>query len=314
MSSNRLWKTLALTLPFWLGVLVKVVLDHLEEPIPPLRLRISISAGNLILVSGLLLTGLLLSIYTIIWLRQQRAARAAAIVRRQAALLRYRFLLQLNHELKNPLMALQAGFAYLAGGPQVENYHQAIADLSLQVERIGRLVTDLRKLADLDEIVIEWQSVDLPELFAEVLEAAQSHPAYSEHNVQLLLLTDTGRLAQVPGDRGLLWLAFFNLVENALKFSPPGASIEVRMFETEKHVVVEVQDNGPGIAPEDLPLIFEELYRGANAYGTTGSGLGLPLVRRVLDRHNGRIMVHSRLNQGTVVTLHLAKERSSLVG
>lgn len=306
---TRTWIALAFTLPFWLGILAKLLLDHLQEPPSPLRVGISISAGNLSLLSGVILTAVLLAIYFLLWLRQRRAARSAQAVHRRAVELRYRFLSQLNHELKNPLMALQAGLAYLAGGPQVENYQQAISDLSLQVERAGRLVSDLRKLAELDEIQLEWQPLDIPELLAEVLEAAHSHPDYAEHDVQLLVLTESQQLPTVPGDRGLLWLAFFNLIENALKFSPPDSRIEVRLFETEKHIIVEVQDEGPGIPPEDLPLIFEELYRGANASGIPGTGLGLPLVRRVLDRHNSPILVRSRLNQGTVITLRLPKAR-----
>jgi light-regulated signal transduction histidine kinase (bacteriophytochrome) len=101
------------------------------------------------------------------------------------------------------------------------------------------------------------------------------------------------------------WLACFNLVDNALKFTPPSSEIEVRAFEVNPWVVVEVVDNGSGIPPEDLPHIFEELYRGKNARGCAGSGLGLALVRAIVARHEGDITVRSRPGQGTVFTLRL---------
>lgn len=310
MNTGRFWRALLLTVPLWLGVAANLLLDRRTDSLVPASVQISIAPGDLSLLLGTLVTGTLLGIYTLYLYRQQRQAEEAAVVSRRAADLRYRFLSQLNHELKNPLMALRAGIAYLAGEEQIADYHQAIAELAAQVDRIGRLITDLRKLADLDEIEIEWQRVDLLDLLTEVQEAASGHPAYAEHEIQLVVLKEAGTLPPVRGDRGLLWLAFFNLLENAIKFSPPGSSIEVRLFETEKNIVVEIQDSGPGIKSEELPLIFEELYRGENAFGTPGSGLGLPLVRRVLDRHNGRIMVHSRLGRGTVVTLHLPKEKA----
>jgi DNA-binding response OmpR family regulator len=147
--------------------------------------------------------------------------------------------------------------------------------------------------------------VRIAELRQEVVEAAQDHPGYLERSLKLTLLHSPWRLSKVRGDRGLLWLACFNLVDNALKFTPPECQIEVRAFEVNPWLVMEVTDNGPGIQPEDLPYVFEELYRGKNARGCPGSGLGLPLVRTIVIRHEGRIDIRSRQGQGTVFAMHL---------
>jgi signal transduction histidine kinase len=100
-------------------------------------------------------------------------------------------------------------------------------------------------------------------------------------------------------------LAFYNLVDNALKFTGPENPIEIRAFEDGRSLLVEVADTGPGIPPDELPRIFEELYRGTNARGFEGSGLGLALVQRVIARHGGAVSVRSRPGQGSVFTVRL---------
>jgi two-component system OmpR family sensor kinase len=147
--------------------------------------------------------------------------------------------------------------------------------------------------------------VDVKELLQDIYEAVKDHPGFSARHLQLTLLHQPWKLPAVPGDRGLLWLACYNLVDNALKFTPPGAEIEVRAFEARPWLNVEVTDNGPGIPAEELPYIFEELYRGKNSRGCPGSGLGLALVQAIVTRHKGDIAVRSRFGQGTVFTMRL---------
>jgi two-component system OmpR family sensor kinase len=103
----------------------------------------------------------------------------------------------------------------------------------------------------------------------------------------------------------LLFLTVHNLVDNALKFTAPGDTVEVRAFEDDTTVVVEVADTGPGIPEEELPHVWEELYRGHGARGVQGSGLGLALVQAIVERHGGQIGLRSRVGQGTVFTLRL---------
>jgi two-component system OmpR family sensor kinase len=106
-----------------------------------------------------------------------------------------------------------------------------------------------------------------------------------------------------------LLLAVYNLVENALKFTAGEDSIEVRALEDGRAIVIEVADTGSGIAPDDISKIFEELYRGSNARGTDGSGLGLALVNRIASLHGGGVGVRSSQIEprGTVFTLRLPR-------
>ena len=104
---------------------------------------------------------------------------------------------------------------------------------------------------------------------------------------------------------GTLAAAVHNLVDNALKFTAPGDTVEIRAFEDGATVVIEVADTGPGIPEEEMPHVWEELYRGQGARGVQGSGLGLALVQAIVERHCGQTGLRSRAGQGTVFTLRL---------
>jgi two-component system OmpR family sensor kinase len=115
-------------------------------------------------------------------------------------------------------------------------------------------------------------------------------------------------LPSISGDGDLLLLAFLNLLDNAIKFSEPGDTIEVRASEDGRMVVVEVADTGPGIPEEELPYVWQELYRGQGARGIPGSGLGLALVRVIIERHGGQVNIRSRAEQGTIVIVRLPSD------
>jgi two-component system OmpR family sensor kinase len=311
MILRRLLTALALTLPFWLALLIDLALNALGSRTDILNLQARIDLGTFLLIVGALLSLIILVIWVTRLVKERWTLRLQVTVQREALQLRRRFLAQLDHELKNPLTALHVAIAYLADGPDLENYDDAIRDMSAQADRLGRLVTDLRKLAELEEQEIDRQPVDMEGLFEEVMEAAQGHPDYQQRQVRLYILHDPWRLPAVYGDRGLLWLACYNLVDNALKFTPAGASVEVRAFESRPWLIVEVIDNGPGIAVKDLPHIFEDLYRGDNARCLPGSGLGLALVRAIVNLHQGTVTVRSQPGQGTVFTMRLPSTAST---
>jgi two-component system OmpR family sensor kinase len=100
-------------------------------------------------------------------------------------------------------------------------------------------------------------------------------------------------------------MALHNLLSNAVKFTRPGEAIQIRAFESADQVIVELADQGPGIPVEELDHIWEELYRGKMARGLPGSGLGMPLVKAIIERHGGQVSARSRPNQGTVISVQL---------
>jgi two-component system OmpR family sensor kinase len=96
-----------------------------------------------------------------------------------------------------------------------------------------------------------------------------------------------------------------NVIGNAVKFTRPGDSIQVRAFEDSNQVIVEIADTGPGVPQDEQGQVWEELFRGKLGRSAPGSGLGLALVKAIVERHGGRASLRSRPNQGTIVTLRL---------
>ena len=222
---------------------------------------------------------------------------------------RRNFMRRLDHEIKNPLTGLRAALVNLKEEKTDEERQRAVGNANRAVERLIRLLTDLRKLSELEERTIERYPVDVPELLEDVVTAAHVNPSYERREINLLIPKVPSPFPVITGDPDLLLLAVYNLVENALKFTSENDSIEVRAMEDGRAIVIEVADTGPGIPSGDLSKIFEELYRGSNARGTEGSGLGLALVNRIATLHGGGVGVRSSQTdpRGTVFTLRLPR-------
>jgi len=300
------WAAFLPLLPVLLGLAVGTMMElgWLKDPL--FIGRVQVSTGFLVGSLGILI-GALAFVIRQQRIHRRRALESALAAERQAQAEDHRrFLRRLDHELKNPLTAIQAGLTNLAGAYEAgKEAPPSLANLRRQVDRVAALARDLRKLADLETCEVERAPVDLGEIIAEAVELARSLPGYQERAVRVSLQQVPWPLSPVQGDRDLLLLALYNLVGNALKFAGPGATVEVRAGEDGAWASIEVADNGPGIAVEDLPHLGEELYRGRGARGVEGAGLGLALVRRVVARLGGEMAIRSREGQGTVVALRL---------
>jgi two-component system OmpR family sensor kinase len=182
---------------------------------------------------------------------------------------------------------------------------EALATVEAQVLRLSRLTAELRKLAELETRPLERDAVDIAQLLQETVALAQDMPEAGERKLSLALPQAPWPVPDVPGDWDLLFLATYNLLDNALKFTRPGDTVEVRAFEDRAFVIIEVADTGPGIPRDELPEVWEELYRGQGARGIPGSGLGLALARAIIERHGGQVTLRSRAGQGTVATVRL---------
>jgi signal transduction histidine kinase len=236
-----------------------------------------------------------------------QSARLRQALSQQAGALeteRRRFIQRLDHELKNPLTAIQVHLDNLqedqAGGVQTA---EAVSDVRLQVGRLAHLTRGLRRLADLETRTLEIETVEVEELLAEVIELLES-----PERIQLDAQRVPWPIPSLQADRELLLMVFRNLVDNALKYS--SEPVQVRARHTAGHLVVDVIDTGRGIQPDEMPLVTEELYRGSNTHDVTGSGLGLAIVQRILERHAGRLELRSRVGQGTIATVTLPYDQA----
>lgn len=215
------------------------------------------------------------------------------------------FLRRLDHELKNPLTIIRLGVSNLKESEELDDQQRAsIGRIGEQADRLRRLVIDLRRLAELQAADLETVSVDLADVLTEAVALAEES-TLEMRTVNLSLQQTPWLISTIQGDRELLILAFRNLIDNGLKYTELTNQVDIRGSDDGQHVIVEIADNGMGIPSQELPHIFENLYRGERARGVQGSGLGLPLVERIIQLHSGTIDVRSRAEKGTVFSVKL---------
>jgi two-component system OmpR family sensor kinase len=292
-------------LPLLLGIAASLLAQSAWNPVPILVFKIDV--GMIAFMAGLIITLFLLAYWTGSVVSERKAHGQIETTVSESVQERRRFIRRLDHEMKNPLTGLRTALVNLQEAQSREERIRAGGNAKKAQERLTVLLNDLRKLADLDERQIERERVEIPTLLGDVVDTARDHPAYTGRSINLFIPRVPSPFPCIVGDRDLLLLAIYNLVENALKFTSALDPVEVRALEDGKAVVMEVADSGTGIPSEDLPKIFEELYRGSNARGTEGSGLGLALVSRIIALHGGQIEVRSRQTEprGTVFTVRL---------
>lgn len=257
--------------------------------------------------------GVGVSLVACLWPWQRRRARrraaaaaqaehAQAVARdREVHAERMRLLLRLDHELKNPLQALRLT---VASAP--DDLAQALPVVAAQADRIGALLGDLRKLAELERRPLDLGPVDLAALLTEVRDDVAARPGGVERRWSATLPTAPWPVPTLTADPDLVYLAVRNLADNALKYSRPGDSIDLRVSEPDDGwVLVEVADTGLGIPAAEQQQIWEEFARASTSRALPGTGMGLPLVRTVARRHGGTATLRSRDGWGTVVGLWL---------
>ena len=324
---KKSWINLLLIfLPLLAGAAELILINIFAQAVPPFMVTADFGVfafvfgmtirnlGIVAFMMGLFITGLLLIFYNRALRRQESTQSLIENAKQDAEQGRRRFLRRLDHEIKNPLTGLRAALVNMQEVQAGADRQRAVDNASNAVERLTRLLTDLRKLSDLGERPIELWQVDVPDLLQDVVDAAHVLPAYKGREVNLLIPKVPSPFPMITGDRDLLVLAVYNLVENALKFTCETDSVEIRVLEDGRAILIEVADSGVGIPIEDVSKIFEELYRGSNARTTEGSGLGLALVHRIIQLHGGQITVRSSQEdpRGTVFTIRLPVSKKKI--
>jgi two-component system, OmpR family, sensor histidine kinase MprB len=201
-----------------------------------------------------------------------------------------------SHELRTPLTSLRINVELMASDPGLsEPERQELLDRAVaQVAELSELVADVTELARGEPVSSALGDVRLDEAVAAALEGARRDWPQTPFTADLEPYV-------VAGSAGRLQIAVRNLLDNAAKFGSPGAPVEVRLLAGE----LTVRDYGPGIAPADLPHVFDRFYRAASARALPGSGLGLSIVRQVAESHSGTVRAESAPGGGTVIRLRL---------
>ncbi|MGH3507786.1 MAG: sensor histidine kinase, partial [Nocardioidaceae bacterium] len=204
-----------------------------------------------------------------------------------------------GHELRTPLTSLRTNLELLAladrqGGLSPEQRDEILDDATAQVGELSTLVGDLVELARDEPVQRPPEPVDLSGLVDRAVERVRRRTLGISFDV-------TTAPWWVMGEAAILERAITNLLDNAAKWSPPDSTVRVLL----DNGTLIVEDNGSGINPTDLPMIFERFYRAEDARTMPGSGLGLAIVRQAAERHGGSVSAANRPEGGAVLTLRL---------
>jgi GAF domain-containing protein/nitrogen-specific signal transduction histidine kinase len=213
--------------------------------------------------------------------------------------LKSEFVATVSHELRTPMTAIKGYVDILtmgAAGALNENQMHFLDVVRNNIDRLNTLVSDLLDISRIEagRVTLNPQPVDLYEI-AETVVADVLRRSQSEEKPMALSLDAPKKLPAVTGDGDRVRQILGNLVDNAYNYTPNNGTIQVKIHQENGELQVDVQDNGVGIAPEDQARIFERFYRGENplVLATPGTGLGLPIVRQLVEMHNGRIWMTS---------------------
>ncbi len=220
--------------------------------------------------------------------------------------LRTDFISNVSHEMKTPLAVMQ-NYGTLLQSPDLADsqrieYAQGVSD---SARRLADMVANILKLNKLEnqQIFPRAEKYDLGEQLCESL--LQYESVWERENIDIE--TDIAEDVQVSADRELLSLVWNNLLSNAFKFTPAGGTVSLSLTATEHHAIVKVLDTGCGMSAETGAHIFEKFYQGDTSHATRGNGLGLALVKRVVDIVHGEISVESELDKGTAFTVRIGR-------
>jgi signal transduction histidine kinase len=226
--------------------------------------------------------------------------------------LRTDFIANVSHELKTPLAVMQNYSTMLQNPqlPEVERmeYAKAITDASRSMAGMISNILKLNKLEN-QNIYPDTKTYDLGEQLCECLLGFED--VWEKKGIEIE--ADMEEQVLVKADPELLTLVWNNLFSNAIKFTEPGGKVRVTLNTQDEEAVVRISDTGCGISPEVGRHIFEKFYQGDTSHATKGNGLGLALVKRVMDITKGDIQVSSEVGKGSTFTVRLGRERDGTV-
>jgi heavy metal sensor kinase len=216
------------------------------------------------------------------------------------------------HEMQTPLTVLQANLEVtLNKARTIEEYRDALINNLEQVERLVTLTRELLTLTRLagDRTPVRRVPLQLQSLLQELID--ELRVLAEDHQIALSLQTEPTPL--VLGDTQWLKQAVINLLDNAIRYTPPGGQVTVRLREMDEGVAISVEDTGPGIESQHLPHLFERFYRAdfARTRDCGGTGLGLPIVKGIADAHGAAITLETEVGKGSVFTLILPADKNS---
>lgn len=224
---------------------------------------------------------------------------------------RKEFLGNVSHELKTPLFSIQGYVDILLDGgiedPEVNKRY--LEKISSNSDRLIEIVEDLILISQVEsnQLKLNITSFSIYELCLSVIESLEV--LASKKRIKINIKDEKHIHFLVKGDKQKLYQVIHNLIENAIFYTPNGSRVDIRFFDLEYQILVEISDNGAGIEQAHLPRLFERFYRVDSDRNRKkgGSGLGLSIVKKILEAHGHSIKVDSEVGKGTTFSFTLTK-------
>jgi len=221
-----------------------------------------------------------------------------------------------SHDLRTPLTLLRGYSSMLSMIGELNEQQQVYVNKIVStVEDMTHLVNNLLDLSRIESgIPLKLEELDPMIVVEKIIRQYQAHA--SQKNIQLTFEGPAdGKRLLIKADLALLQQALINLVDNAIKYTHKDGQVVVRVRAGNERLTFEVHDNGIGIAPLDLPRLFEKFYRSGRreAYEKRGSGLGLAIVKSIAERHHGRVWVDSQLGKGSTFYMELPTDQPQVM-
>ncbi|EIW16278.1 two-component system, OmpR family, sensor histidine kinase BaeS [Pelosinus fermentans] len=226
--------------------------------------------------------------------------------------LRRQFLANIAHELRTPLSIIQGHLEGMVDGV-IDPSKEQLASLHEEAIRLNRLITDLRdlSLAEVRQLAMEKSRIDINQIISRSVYMLKPLSDEKEISVSCLLAQD---LPEIEADADRISQVFYNIFVNAIRYSPIKGSVKIITEKSEaagrSWIKISVADKGPGIDQEDIPYLFDHFYRGDKSRDrkSGGSGLGLAVVKQLVEIHGGKVAVSSQLGEGSVFEILLPIE------
>lgn len=219
-------------------------------------------------------------------------------------MLRKRLVSDISHEIRTPLNILQNNLEAMIDGIFPVN-NQRLVSLNEEVIRFGKLLNNLDTLKEFEDesICIDFENIILDEFIMEIVHEFALKAKSKNINFECIIDKEESYL--IYGDRNKLKQVFINLISNSIKFTNSNGYIKLNLYKNNESIIVEINDNGIGIKQEDLPFIFERLYRGDKSrQSIEGNGIGLTIVKKILNLHYASIDVESEEGVGTIFKIN----------
>ena len=212
------------------------------------------------------------------------------------------FISSVSHELRTPLTAIKGWSETLEGGYDPESFQKGMKVITGETKRLEQMVEDLLDFSRIQSGHFSLQLTTI-DVIAELEDALLIYNDKAKKENIHLSYNEPEFMCAVEGDKNRLRQVFINIIDNALKYTEPGGSIEVVAEKNDSAVIVSVSDTGAGIAPEDISKVKQKFYKANKT--KHGSGIGLAVADEIVMRHGGTLDIESELGKGTTVTIIL---------